>query len=83
MMVLETKTVIIPLAIVTYLSVVRLLRWRCFNKIHEKYAKRIDSLTPQEAQNVMLGVYLRDMPGLLDYAVSFALFKTYSIVGVE
>jgi len=67
---------------ITYLSLVRLLRWRRYNKVHDTYKGRnIESLTPQDAQNIILPAYLYDMPGLLDYAVSFALFKTYSIVG--
>jgi hypothetical protein len=65
-----------------YLSLVRLLRWRRYDKIHRQYGAKINELTPQEAQNIMLVSYLYDMPGLLNYALSFALFKTYSVVGL-
>jgi hypothetical protein len=37
-------------------------------------------MTPKEAQEILATSYLYEMPGLLNYALSFALFKTYAIV---
>ena len=68
---------------VGYLTLVRLLRWRQYDALHRKYAGKLETMTPKEAQEIMSMAYLYDMPGLLNYALSFALFKTYAIVGVS
>jgi hypothetical protein len=65
-----------------YLCLVRLFRRKRYEEVHSKYAHKIHELTPQEAQNVMLLSSLWDMPGLYNYAVSFALFKTYAIASI-
>ena len=72
----------IGVATLFYLCLVRALRWRRFDAIHRQYDARFKSgsLTPEEAQEVVhLGAFY-DMPLLLNYAVAFALFKTYAIV---
>ncbi|KAJ6551055.1 hypothetical protein DFH09DRAFT_1086371 [Mycena vulgaris] len=38
------------------------------------------SLTPEEAQEVFQLSFMYDMPTLVEYALAFALFKTYAIV---
>lgn len=69
------------LFIVSYLVLVRCLRWRRYDKLHMKYMKRdINSLTMREAQEILQLSLLWDMPDLVIYAYSFALFKTYGIV---
>lgn len=69
------------LAVPFYLLLVRSLRWRRYNAIHREFAGRDpESLTTEEAQRVMHGVTMWDMPGLSMWSLSFALFKTYAIV---
>lgn len=69
-------------SLIVYLSTVRALRWRRFNAIHLKYRSKYESgtLTPEEAQEIIATVSQYDMPLLVNYSLSFALFKTYSIV---
>ncbi|EIM82611.1 uncharacterized protein STEHIDRAFT_63775 [Stereum hirsutum FP-91666 SS1] len=68
------------LFIISYLVLVRCLRWRRYDKLHMKYMKRdINSLTMREAQEILQLSLLWDMPDLVIYAYSFALFKTYGI----
>ncbi|TFY53181.1 hypothetical protein EVG20_g10233 [Dentipellis fragilis] len=62
-----------------YLLLVRLLRWRKYDSIHRKYAGRIDTLTPTEAQEIMKLSGEWDMPTIAWYSVALALFKTYGI----
>jgi len=70
----------IPIVTLGYLSLVRLLRWRRYNTQHKKWATRkLDSITPEEAQTILHGITMWDMPGLFVYSLSFALFKTYGV----
>lgn len=49
--------------------------------MHRKYNGRDPAtLTPIEAQEIMLLSFFYDMPNLSTYSLSFALFKTYGIV---
>lgn len=49
--------------------------------MHRKYEGRaMATLTPIEAQEIMLLSFFYDMPNLSTYSLSFALFKTYGIV---
>jgi hypothetical protein len=70
--------------VVAWVATVRLLRWRHYNAIHRKYGQKWDNgrgvITPEEAQKVCHLSMHYDMPLLLNYAISFALFKTYAIV---
>ena len=70
------------LAVTSYLSLVRSLRWRRYNNIHKKYEKKWSEggLTPAEAQEILLVSSFWDCPLLLHKALAFALFKTYAIV---
>ncbi|EIM83948.1 uncharacterized protein STEHIDRAFT_62460 [Stereum hirsutum FP-91666 SS1] len=61
-----------------YALLVRLSRWRKYEAIHRKYVHKIDSLTPEEAQEIVLLSSSWDMPNLSGYALAFALFKTYA-----
>lgn len=72
----------VGMAALFYLALVRTLRWRRFDAIHRKYDAHLKSrsLTPEEAQEVVHLTAFYDMPLLLNYAVAFALFKTYAIV---
>jgi hypothetical protein len=69
-------------AFVGYLALVRVLRFKRYREIHRKYQKKYEEgkLTPEEAQKVMMLSSAYDMPLLLNYALAFALFKTYAIV---
>lgn len=67
---------------VGYLSLVRCLRYRRYDKIHAKHQKKFEegTLTPEEAQEIVKVSSCYDMPALLSYSLAFSLFKTYTIV---
>jgi len=66
------------------LALVRAFRWRRYNAVHRKYGPKWNNgkgaITPEEAQEIMAVSTRYDMPMLLNYALAFALFKTYGIV---
>ena len=64
----------------SYLFLVRSLRWRRYHAIHAKYQSKMHDMTPEEAQEIMDVSLHWDMPTLLNKAAAFALFKTYAIV---
>ena len=70
-----------------WIVVVRCFRWRHYNAIHHKYGQKWNNgkgvITVEEAQIVCHLSTLYDMPFLLDYGFSFALFKTFAIVSVN
>jgi len=72
--------------ILLWLALVRALRWRRYNAIHHEYGPKWNNgkgiITPEEAQKIIAVAITYDMPGLLAYATTFALFKTYGIVGI-
>lgn len=70
------------IGVLGYLALARLLRWRRYNAIHREYVKKYQdgTLTPEEAQRIILVSTTYDMPLLLNYSLAFALFKTYAIV---
>lgn len=56
---------VIPITAIGYLTLVRLLRWRRYNARHKKWAgRKLDSITPEEAQTILHGITMWDMPGL-------------------
>lgn len=76
-----------------YLIACKALRLRRVRKLGKKYRKRTNekdakvtigrpdvTMTPQEMQDIMLTSLEYDMPNLMFYALTFALFKTYGIV---
>ncbi|PFH48519.1 hypothetical protein AMATHDRAFT_5718 [Amanita thiersii Skay4041] len=68
----------------SYLVLVRCLRWRRYNAVHAKYHRRdVKDLTLEEAQKIMQESVFWDMPLLLNYALAFALFKTYGIPSIS
>lgn len=67
---------------VSYLALVRSLRWRRYNAIHARYGNKIQNLTTEDAQAVFQVALRWDMPLLFYYSLAFALFKTYAIVRV-
>ncbi|KAF8827142.1 hypothetical protein HHX47_DHR5000982 [Lentinula edodes] len=70
------------LVVVTaYLCRVRVLRWRRHTAIHREFGRKYESglLTPEDAQKIIHTSALYDMPALMNYALAFALFKTYAI----
>lgn len=71
-------------AFLVWLVVVRALRWARYNAIHREFKAKYEgrTMTPEEAQKIMHVSMLYDMPLLLNYALSFALFKTYAIVSL-
>ena len=68
--------------VLIWLVVVRAFRWRRYNAIHRQFEAKYKegSITPEEAQKIMEVSTQYDMPLLLNYALAFALFKTYGIV---
>ncbi|KAJ4474341.1 hypothetical protein J3R30DRAFT_3507698 [Lentinula aciculospora] len=79
------STKVILTAVAVYLSFVRILRWRRYRAIHEKYGQKFKSatLTPQDAQEIVAESLLYDMPALMNYALSFALYKTFAIPSIS
>jgi hypothetical protein len=72
---------LIGVLLVSYISYVRLHRWHRYTAVHAKYAGRsLNSITPQEAQEIMHLSMMWDLPSITLYALSFALFKAYGIV---
>ncbi|KIK56554.1 hypothetical protein GYMLUDRAFT_263633 [Collybiopsis luxurians FD-317 M1] len=78
--VMLAKTVI-GLAVISYLSAVRALRWRRFNAIHRKYESKYlqGDLSPEEAQEIIHTLCLYEMPMFMNFTIPFALFKAYAI----
>jgi hypothetical protein len=67
--------------LLTWLVIVRAFRWKRYNAIHRQFqAKYKERITPEEAQKIIRVSTLYDMPLLMNYAIAFALFKTYGIV---
>ncbi|KAF9441672.1 hypothetical protein P691DRAFT_779721 [Macrolepiota fuliginosa MF-IS2] len=72
-------------ALVGYLVLVRLLRFKRYREIHRRYQKKYEerTLTPEEAQKIMRVSSAYDMPLLLNYSLAFALFKTYAVPSIS
>lgn len=68
--------------LLAYLFLVRSIRWRRYHAIHEKYRVQFetDTLTPEEAQEIIHVSAFYDMPSLVKYSLAFALFKAAAIV---
>ena len=66
-----------------WLVTVQAFRWKRYNAIHRQFQAKYykEGITPEEAQKIIQVSTLYDMPLLLNYALAFALFKTYGIVG--
>lgn len=83
----QVRQTILPwgsIVIISYLILVRCLRWQRYTAIHRKYAGTdLATLTPDEAQEIAMVSFVYDMPNLSTYSLSFALFKTYGIVSVK
>ncbi|KAH7876367.1 uncharacterized protein C8R40DRAFT_1099507 [Lentinula edodes] len=69
------------IVVTAYLCRVRVLRWRRHTAIHREFGRKYESglLTPEDAQKIIHTSALYDMPALMNYALAFALFKTYAI----
>jgi len=75
-----SKSTLALTSFIGYLLLVRLLRWRRYNAMMKHYAgRRLESITPEEAQQIIHVSSMYDMPMVDYYALSFALFKTYAI----
>ncbi|KXN91328.1 hypothetical protein AN958_01303 [Leucoagaricus sp. SymC.cos] len=72
-------------ASVFYLVVARVLRFKRHKEIHRTYQKKYEdrTLTPEEAQKVMLVSSGYDMPLLLNCSLAFVLFKTYGLPSIS
>ena len=77
-----TVPTIVCAVLLAYLCLVRSLRWRRYNAIHEKYRVQFEkqTLTPEEAQEILHVGAFYDMPSLVKYSLAFALFKAAAIV---
>lgn len=73
--------VVVPL----YFGAVYSQRWKRYNAIHAKYQEKYErgTLTPEEAQEIVHVSTFYDMPMLLNYALAFALFKTFASPSVS
>ncbi|KAH9475208.1 Mycophenolic acid biosynthesis cluster protein B [Psilocybe cubensis] len=73
--------------VLVWMGLVRALRWRRYNAIHRKYLRKWNNgkgtITPEEAQEITSVGAAYDMPLLLNYALAFALFKTYAIPSIS
>lgn len=71
--------------LLAYLFLVRSLRWRRYHAIHEKYRVQFetDTLTPEEAQEIIHVSAFYDMPSLVKYSLAFALFKAAAIPSIS
>ncbi|KIM44280.1 hypothetical protein M413DRAFT_378573 [Hebeloma cylindrosporum] len=73
--------------ILFWLALARAFRWRRYNAMHRKYGPKWSNgkgiITPEEAQDIMSVSTRYDMPMLLNYALAFALFKTYGIPSIS
>ena len=69
--------------VLIWLITVQVFRWQRYNAIHRQFKAKYEekTMTPEEAQKVILVSMRYDMPFLMNYALAFALFKTYGIVG--
>ena len=65
--------------VLVWLVAVQAFRWKRYNAIHRQFQVK-EGITPEEAQKIIQVSTLYDMPLLLNYALAFALFKTYGIV---
>lgn len=77
---------ILTASLLVYLLRVRQLRWRKYHQIHRIYQQKYDlsgALTPEEAQQVIELCLSYDMPMLMRYSLSLALFKTYGIPSIS
>ena len=64
-----------------WLVIVRAFRWKRYDAIHQQFqSKYKEGLTPEEAQKIIQVSTHYDMPLLMNFAIAFALFKTYGIV---
>jgi len=72
-------------ALLIWLAVVRACRWKRYNDIHRQFQAKYDekSMTPEEAQKIIHVSTMYDMPLLLNYALAFALFKTYGVPSIS
>ena len=69
--------------VLIWLVAVRAFRWKRYNAIHRQFQAKYKEglgITPEEAQKIIQVSTLYDMPLLMNYAIAFALFKTYGIV---
>ncbi|PPQ67784.1 hypothetical protein CVT25_009088 [Psilocybe cyanescens] len=80
-------TAVVAGGILAWLVLVRAFRWRRYYAIHRKYGRKWDNgrgeITPEEAQEIIGVSFMYEMPLLLNYAVAFALFKTYGIPSIS
>jgi hypothetical protein len=84
---------LIGLLSLSYILVCRSLRWRNFNAIHKRYQHKLDAsgqalkpgetLTPEEAQEIMLVSFWYDMPMLTNLGTLFGTFKVFAIVSLS
>lgn len=83
--------------IISYLTLVRLTRWRRVQAMEREFAALNDPkvlgsegkkkygfcMSPQEAQKIVTVSTEYDMPELMDAAVAYSLYKTYAIVSAS
>ncbi|KAF9259411.1 hypothetical protein L218DRAFT_981552 [Marasmius fiardii PR-910] len=83
---LPYPTLSVPSVILfSWVGLVQAFRWRRYNYIHRVYGPKYNAgtLSPEDAQDI-IGILTRyEMPLILEYALAFALFKTYAIPSIS
>jgi len=71
-------------ALITWLLLVRSVRWRRYNAVHAKYSAKWNGgkgkITPQEAQEIIRVPMMWDMPFLVSVSRVFGVLKTAAVV---
>ncbi|KAK1226004.1 hypothetical protein PQX77_000663 [Marasmius sp. AFHP31] len=79
---LPWPTLTVPaLILLTWVSITQTFRWRRHNYIQRVYGPKFTSgtMTAEDAQEVIRILIRYEMPLVIEYALAFALFKTYGI----
>ncbi|KAL0581167.1 hypothetical protein V5O48_000857 [Marasmius crinis-equi] len=83
---LPWPTVTVPsLILLTWAGLVQAFRWRRHNYIQRVYGPKYTSgtMTAEDAQQIINLLIQYEMPLILEYALAFALFKTYAIPSIS
>jgi hypothetical protein len=77
-----TGTALATAGVACYLALVRALRWRRLRALERAYGSG-EGMSLADAQQIIALSLLWDMPGLINYSLAFAMFKTYAVVSVD
>ncbi|KAK1220831.1 hypothetical protein PQX77_016402 [Marasmius sp. AFHP31] len=83
---LPWPTLTVPsLILLTWVGITQTFRWGRHNHIQRVYGPKYTSgtMTAEDAQKVVGALIRYEMPLILEYALAFALFKTYAIPSIS